>query len=277
MRCGALLEVLSIGGMTSAAPTIVRVPRAREWRAHDGDQEVGRAYALPRPDRRWFVSLDSWRAGVSEELLTAIVGDIGQDLYITVDESDDEQLDRCGRLGFTVNRREDVYLVPTDPGVTGLATARLPAGFEIVSAADADGDALRALDDLLREDVPGADGWVNDPQEFREYTFDVRHFDPATYVVVVRERTGEQAGLVRVWNDPGLRRLGLIAVVASYRRQGMARALLAAAFSPLHEQGVSEVEAEVDVTNTASASLMRSLGARRTGGSVELVRRHQPA
>lgn len=113
----------------------------------------------------------------------------------------------------------------------------------------------------------------DDPKEFAEYTFDPRHFDPETYLVAVDDATGTYAGLVRVWNDPGVRMLGLIAVTRAYRRRGVARALLAAAFRPLHDQGVREVAAEVDVTNDASSTLLRSLGAHRVGGSVELLLR----
>ncbi len=257
--------------MASIAPAIVR-PRAGEWRAVEDGQDVGFAQAAPRPDRRWFVWLDSWRADAYAELLAAVGDDTRQNLYIAVDESDDEQLDRCRLLGLAVNRREDEYLVPTGPAVTGLQDARFPAGIHAMSAADAEVGALRALDDLLRQDVPGTDGWVNDPGEFQEYTFGSRHFDARTYLVAVDEATGRYAGLVRVWNEPSRWRLGLIGVVAAYRRSGVARALLAAAFRPLHDQGISEVAAEVDVTNAACVTLMRSLGARRTGGSVELLR-----
>ncbi len=56
-------------------------------------------------------------------------------------------------------------------------------------------DLLRALDELLREDVPGSDGWLNDPQEFREYTFDPRHFNAETYLVAVDEVNGDLAGV----------------------------------------------------------------------------------
>jgi RimJ/RimL family protein N-acetyltransferase len=154
----------------------------------------------------------------------------------------------------------------------GLASARLPTGLRVLSAADADVDALRALDELLREDIPGSDGWVNDPQEFVEYTFHPRHFDPAPYLVAVEDANGQYAGLVRVWNDPGQRQLGMIAVVTAHRRRGVARALIAAAFEPLHDLGVTAVSAEVDVTNAASQRLMSSMGARRTGGTVELIR-----
>jgi RimJ/RimL family protein N-acetyltransferase len=115
---------------------------------------------------------------------------------------------------------------------------------------------------------------MNDPGEFQERTFAPQHFDPRTYLVAIDETAGRHAGLVRVWKERSGHRLGLIGVVAGYRRRGVALALLAMAFQPLHEQGVGEVTAEVDPTNTACASLMRRLGARRTGGSVELLRRH---
>jgi RimJ/RimL family protein N-acetyltransferase len=258
--------------MMPAELTITR-PHEGEWHALDGDLDVGVAYAMHRPDQRWFITLDSWRDDAYQTLLTAVTCDIQQDLYITVNDSDYEQLDRCRMLGFTVSRREDEYRVPTDPAITGLGEASFPAGLHAVSAADADVDALRLLDDLLREDIPGADGWVNDPREFQEYTFDPRHFDANAYLVAVDDTTGTYAGLVRVWNEPGQRLLGLIAVIRAHRRRGVARALLAAAFGPLHNQGVGQVAAEVDVTNNASASLLRRLGARRIGGSVEMLRR----
>jgi ribosomal protein S18 acetylase RimI-like enzyme len=121
--------------------------------------------------------------------------------------------------------------------------------------------------------VPGAEGWVNDPQEFREYTFDDRHFDPATYLVAIDDINQAYAGLARVWHDPGRPRLGLIGVTAAYRRRGLPKVLLAAVFAPLRDRGISEVAAEVDATNTTSNALLRGIGARRTGGSIELVRR----
>jgi ribosomal protein S18 acetylase RimI-like enzyme len=49
--------------------------------------------------------------------------------------------------------------------------------------------------------------------------------------------------------------------------------LLARVFRVLHERGGAQVTAEVDDTNVASLSLLTRLGARRTGGSVELVKR----
>ena len=82
------------------------------------------------------------------------------------------------------------------------------------------------------------------------------------------------AGLVRVGTNPRRSRLGLVGVTAPYRRRGLARALLAGAFSPLHERGVRTVAAEVDVTNTACMALLTGIGAEPVGETVELIRPH---
>jgi ribosomal protein S18 acetylase RimI-like enzyme len=189
-----------------------------------------------------------------------------------VDEADGAELDRWSAVGFRPSRREDAYLIPTAPQATGLREAEIPAGFTVISADAAREDRLRALDELLREDVPGSDGWVNDPGQFHADTFDRVQFDPATYLVAVHEASGQYAGLVRIWKHPKHSRLGLIGVRRSCRRRGLARALLAAAFQPLHARGITGVLAEVDVTNTASTALLARMAARRTGGSIELLR-----
>jgi ribosomal protein S18 acetylase RimI-like enzyme len=206
-------------------------------------------------------------------LISAVAGDLRQDLYTMVDEDDEEGLRDWEAAGFTIVRREHNYLVPTVADRAMLAAAALPAGMSLVAADAVDEDGLRLLDEELRQDVPGADGWINDPQEFREYTFDERHFDPATYLVAVDDVGQAYAGLARVWNNLGRPRLGLIGVTPRYRRRGLAKVLLAAVFAPLRERGVSEVAAEVDVANVASNALLAKFGARRVGGRIELVRR----
>ena len=98
------------------------------------------------------------------------------------------------------------------------------------------------------------------------------YFDAATYLVALEQAGGDCIGLARVRNNPGAPRLGLIAVLPAHRRRGLARALLGHVFAVLHERGVREVRAEVDNTSHASTALFSSLGARRSGGSVELRR-----
>jgi GNAT superfamily N-acetyltransferase len=263
-------------GVRSSAvtPTSLRVVRASPglvWRALDGHEVIGAVSAFLRPDDRWFVWFDSCRADAHAPLLAAVADNVRSDLYVTAEEADEEALDRFTQLGFTVSRREGNYLIPTDPLVTGLQGARASEQITVISAMNADEDELRWLDQTLRQDVPGTGGWVWDPGDFHEETFDSQ-FDPATYLVAVDSSRCDYIGLVRIWNSPGRPRLGLIAVLGPYRRRGLARALLAQALGVLQERGKSEVTAEVDDTNTASISLLASLGARRRGGSVEMIK-----
>lgn len=261
--------------MTPPAPPVLSIERDRRevaWRVLEDGAVIGSSKALSRPDRRCFVSIDTWRTEVFDLLLQTMSDELEEDLFTTVDETDGARLEQWSASGFTINRLEHEYLIATELERTGLGGATTPPGVDVVSAAHVEVAGLRRLDEELRADVPGSDGWINDPQEFREYTFDARHFDPATYLVAVDQTSGDLVGLARVWIER-FPRLGLIGVVAGHRRRGLARALTGAAFLPLHQRGVQEVAAEADARNAASITLLTSLGARRTGGSVELLRR----
>lgn len=272
--------------MAAAALTVSRMRPELTWCAVDGDLVAGEVRARLRPDNRWFLYFDTWRADAWPLLADAVARDLGRDLYVTLEDAEYEALDACAEAGFAVHRRESSYRIPVDPAVTGLAGAGLagavlsagpagavlPAGLDVLSAGDADITRLRRLDDALRQDVPGCEGWRWDAGQFRAETFSW-FFDPATYLVAVDRASGEYAGLVRIWDNRAGPRLGLIAVLAPYRRRGVARALLGQAFAVLAGRGATSVTGETDDTNVASVSLLTGLGARRYGGSVELIRR----
>jgi GNAT superfamily N-acetyltransferase len=139
------------------------------------------------------------------------------------------------RYGFEPHRREIEFLFSPDPERTGLTGVLLPDGLALLPISDVDERALRELDDRLREDLPGSEGWVNDVGEFHDYTFDERWFDPATYLaltqalVAVDDDRRQFAGLVRLRANGNRSRLGLVGVARPYRRRGMARAMLASA------------------------------------------------
>jgi ribosomal protein S18 acetylase RimI-like enzyme len=243
-----------------------------EWRALAGGEVAGEAHGMLRPDRRWFISIDAWTAAALSALMSAVTDDLRHDLYTVIDADDEAGLQDWSTAGFAVARREHHYLVPTATEKTRLTGAMLPAGISLVPADAVDEDGLRLLDDQLRQDVPGTDGWVNDPQKFREYTFDEQHFDPATYLVAIDDLNQAYAGLARVWTGPHRSRLGLVGVTAGYRRRGLAKALLAAVFTALCDRGIGEVAAEADAASAAANALLCGIGARRVGGSIELVR-----
>jgi GNAT superfamily N-acetyltransferase len=267
-----ITALLASQHMAASALAVSRMRPALTWRAFDGDLVAGEVSARLRPDNRWFVYFDTWRADAYPPLADAVAGELGRDLYVTLEDAEYDALDACAAAGFAVHRRESYYRIPTDPAVTGLAAAVLPAGLDVLSAADADLGRLRLLDDALRQDLPGSEGWRWGAAEFRAETFG-RFFDPATYLIAADRTSGQYAGLVRIWRNRAGPRLGLIGTLAPYRRRGVARALLGRAFAVLAARGDASVAGEADDTNTASLSLLAGLGARRYGGSVELIRR----
>jgi ribosomal protein S18 acetylase RimI-like enzyme len=128
---------------------------------------------------------------------------------------------------------------------------------------------LRLLDDLLRQDAPGTDGWRWSRGEFREETYDSFDFDPATYLVAVDD-VGNGVGIARVWMKPGQPRLGFIGVRRDWRRKRVASSLLAEVFAAVRRRELSDVRTEVDETNVASRELLFSFGGRAVGASLEL-------
>ncbi len=247
---------------------VVRVVPTRMWHALVDDEVAGKAHVVRRPDGRFFVAVDAWLDEVFDALLDAVLEDVPRTVSTIAGEADAAELDRWRRRGFTERRREDEYEIPL------LDTRPHPvsAGYALVSAADADLDALRRLDDDLRQDVPGTRGWVNDPDEFAEATLHPGLFDPATSLVAVEEATGAYVGLVRIGVARRWAKLGLVGVLPGHRRRGLGRALLGAALQPLRDRGVGMVLAEADARDEAARRLLGRFRARRSGGTVELVR-----
>jgi ribosomal protein S18 acetylase RimI-like enzyme len=215
-----------------------------------------------RPDSRCFV-----HAPEDLELVAA-----GCDVYASTDEADANRLHAFERAGFEVHRRQLELLLPTDPALTGLAGALVPDGFSLARADEVDERRLRLLDDELRQDTPGTDGWRWTAEDFHDETYASPHFDPALYLVAVCP-VGALAGICRVWLRPEHPKLGFVGVVSAHRRRGVALWLVAETFAVLHERGLAEAWTEVDETNVASRALLEGLGGRRVGASLELIRR----
>lgn len=249
---------------------ISRVAAGVHWHALDDDVVVGRGHALRRPDGRVFISVDSWRDDAFERLAAAMLCDLGSPVYTVVDEDDREVYERWRSLGFVDHRREVELLVPTAAEVTGLSGVSLLPGARILPAGSADRDRLRDLDQVLRDEINATIGWQHMPAEVARPSEEQGRFDPSRYVVAVQE--DRYVGLTRIAPLPRRPRLGLIAVRTAYRGQGLARAMLAEAFRPLHESGVTGVCADVDQLNERAMALFAGLGARHVGGALELVR-----
>jgi len=115
---------------------------ALTWRALDGDLVAGEVRARLRPDNRWFLYFDTWRADAYPPLADAVARDLGGDLYVTLEDAEYDALDACAQAGFAVHRRESYYRIPADRAVAGLAGAhviRLVASFANSGALLSDG------------------------------------------------------------------------------------------------------------------------------------------
>jgi GNAT superfamily N-acetyltransferase len=253
--------------MSSAQSTPLVITRVaeRHWHALADDRTVGRGEALPRPDGRLFVSIDSWHDTVFHRLAEAMVADLPSPLYTVVDEADRDLAANWVAAGFTIRRREWDYEVPTDPRSTGLDSARPPANVTILAGDAVRADPLRELDRTIRAEIEATVGWHTMPAEVV-----VRPLDPANYVVAAKP--DRYVGLLRLATLTRRPRIGLIAVRADHHRRGIARALLADALGRLHRAGTGAVSAEVTESNTAAAALFDEIGARRVSRTLELVR-----
>lgn len=79
-------------------------------------------------------------------MITQVAADRADELRVLVD------------AGFAAARREVTVEVDLDEALAAIGDARLSAGVAAISAADADTERLRLLDDALRDDIPGTSG-----------------------------------------------------------------------------------------------------------------------
>jgi ribosomal protein S18 acetylase RimI-like enzyme len=234
------------------------------WVAWDGDQAIGDMGSWRGPDGRHRLYFGTCRADAYAVLAEVISGTCYAEIAI-----DDAAAGAALRAaGFTDHRVEAIYRVPV-----AVLDAPVPDGISVVTADKCELEPLMMLDCAIRADIPGAEGWQPDSVWFREETYDSPLFDPQTYRVALAGSA--YVGLARVWRTvPGasVQRLGCVGVLASWRRRGLARALIGAAFTPLVSRGVREVQCEIDATNQASRGLFADLGAVACDARIELRR-----
>jgi GNAT superfamily N-acetyltransferase len=250
-------------GLGARAVMISRVAD-NQWHAIENDLVVGRGHASRRLDGRTFVSIDTWRDDVFDRLAAAMQADQQTTQYTVVDETDHDLTASWVRAGFATWRRESEFVVRTE-----LTPAAAPSGVSIETAPTE--VPLRELDRAIRAEVEATVGWQTMPAEVLAWQGGTRPLDPSTYTVAAKD--GRYVGLVRVATRSRRPRIGLVAVLAAERRHGIARALLTTVLSRLHHAGFEAATAEVDATNTAALALFEELGAKRTGGNLELIRR----
>jgi len=189
-------------------------------------------------------------------------------LYAHVDLARRELAAACQSAGFEIEVESKRYEVPVT--AFGPERSRLASNIQLLRADQVDASALFRLDETLRQDVPGLNGWVGDRAAFdKELVSDT--YDPSGYLVAQHNESGELLGLIRFWRDDPSPKLGLLGVVPSHRRGVLAHALLAQGLAAVSRWG-----SLIFTTHTARPSLQRRLEARGavcTGSFTQMVHR----
>lgn len=214
------------------------------WQTTDG----AALSAVLRPDGAWWLRLPDSHTDAWCELVEAATRDgCGTLLTSRPAEEDDNRVSILRRAGFTPTRTETIWRIPVDPR---LAAARR-SQHEILAVTQCKADAVAELDNAVRADIPGTEGWVGTSTQLLE-SLDDPDFDPDLYRVAQHRVTGALDGLIRVWNRHREPRLGCVGVSRDWRRTGLARALVQDVVRTLLARGVTHITASTDHTNRDS-------------------------
>lgn len=233
--------------------------RVLEWGPADAA-----ARAFQRPDGQWQLRLPEEVAGWAALLATRPP----ELVHVVLTNGEGDRGTELGRLGFVATRTEQLWRVPVRGLARGFSTGR----HDLREVTDCDLDQVTALDNAVRAQIPGSEGWEGTVSDLRESLVD-DEFDPRLYLVAVHHDTGDYDGLVRVWDRRPDPRLGCVGVRASWRRTRLGPALLTAVASTLQQRGVTHVVTETDVHNRDSHALAARHGGVPVGRTVEWVLR----
>lgn len=245
-------------------------PPFRWLAVRDGDATAA-ATARLRPDERMFLHFVGPDHGAYGPLGEHAAGDLGRPIFVTLGEDSGTALGSLRRAGFVVDMVSEGFRVRFDDALEWLRRAWVPSGFAIISAEEADEGRLFDLDNALRQQVPGTEGWRGNREWFEEELAERPPFDPAAYLVAIDVSSGDYAGLVRIWRNPTGPRLGLIGVLPRFRSAPIAAALLQRALAAASAWGHHALVTETSVDNAAVHPRLSRIG-ESTGRFVQMVR-----
>lgn len=263
-------------------PYVVQQLEPLRWQVSDQAGSVlGEARAWLRPDRRCMVRLPRDVPGAWGDLAAALTTEAAAPLLVSVSAEDDAQFSALRRAGFRRKRLEQHWRIPVNNVLARLTqTVRHPDrdpahdhtrgahAYEFVNARHTDLERLCALDNEIRGDIPGTAGWVGTVAELAD-SLDDDEFDPELYLVARARVDGAYVGLIRVWNRQPHPRIGCLGVVRAHRRTSLCLQLVVAVSTPLVDRGIEAVTTETDLSNSASHTMARRMGAEPTGISAE--------
>lgn len=206
---------------------------------------VGSLTQYHRPDDRRFMR---HVGDESESLVEFAQAELQVPVYVNVPAEDASTWEA---LGFETEMVQEAFRLRFDQVLPRLRRASVPADFTLQSANAVDEDRLFVLDNHVRNDMPGCDGWRGDRSMLHDELRDVPVFDPAGYLVGVHEPTGRYAGLIRVWRNPGEPRLGAIGVHRDFRSTRIGAALLRFGLEAAASWGSETFTSETSLGNGA--------------------------
>lgn len=245
----------------------------QRWVAIEDEEAIGAVTAWFRPDDRTFLRFVGADPAVHRPLTEAVVATLGRSVYTFVDADDVPAVEALRSAGFEVDLVEEAFRIRFDQVLALVDRAWIPKGLSLHQADEVDEHLLFELDNTIRRDTPGTEGWQGDPRWFHEEFADTPPFDPSAYLVAVDDQSGEYVGLIRVWRNPSGPRLGLIGVVRQHRGTPLAAALLKAALTAASGWGYDSFTAETSLTNGAVYPRLHDLADESLGKFFQMVRR----
>jgi GNAT superfamily N-acetyltransferase len=244
----------------------------QRWMAVDEGEVAAAVSTWWRPDDRTFMYFVGPDRDAYPLLTEAVVNALGRPVHTFADAGDGGLVEALRSAGFEVEVVEEGFRVRFDRALAWLRRAWLPIGFSIHPADALDEDRLFLLDNTLRQDTAGTDGWQGDREWFHDELAESPPFDPSAYLVAVDDRTGEYVGLVRIWRNPGGPRFGLIGTLPQYRTTTIAGALLRQALLAASEWGHETFTAETSPANPTTYRRISRFGADSLGQFYQMVR-----
>lgn len=244
----------------------------QRWLAVDGGVAVGAVTTWLRPDDRTFLMFAGREPAVHAALAEAAAAALGRSVYTIVDADERDTVEALTTAGFATEAVGERFRIRFDQALLMLERAWIPSGVELHPADTVDENRLFTLDNTIRQDVLGTDGWSGDRQSFHEELTEAPPFDSTAYLVAVDHRNGEYAGLVRMWRNPSGPRLGLVGVTRRYRNTPIAAALLKQAITAASEWGYESFTTETNPCNRVIYPRVKRLDAKGLGRFLQLAR-----
>lgn len=247
----------------------------RRWMAIDGGKAAAAVSLWDRPDRRTFLYFAGPDRTANPRLADAVTEALERPVYAFADSADEELVEALQSAGFETEHVAERFRVRFDRVLAKLRRAWIPSEVSIRCADTVDEDRLFDLDNAIRRQTPGTDGWEGDREWFHQELTESPPFDPSAYLVAVDDRSGDYAGLVRMWRKPDGPRFGLVGVLPEYRNTTIAGALLRQALQAASGWGHESFTAEVSPANRTIYDRLRSVGAASMGEFHQMRRHHR--